>query len=519
MADQFKGIPMQNLRAEVKGSIEKLQESSEKQELFEPIESTVGGVGRWQIIICLAITLLKIPVAFHQLGIIFLAPPANFKCTDPLGEEGKCSSNCTNYDYDKKIFSNTIVMEWDLVCDKEWMKNMTQTVFMFGVLLGNMLFGFLADRFGRRYPLLLAVFLQTVAGVSASLAWNWLSFTIIRFILALSTGGTMITGFVITMEMVGVKHRQLFSMLFQIPFNIGHAIMVGIAYLTRDSWSSFQLWVSIPTVILFAYYWMIPESPRWLLAVGKTEEAIKILEKGAGVNKLPISRISYQIENYQKMAANLKVPKGTMIDLFRTPNMRRKTIILCFGWMSCGICFFGVSQYVGQLVGNIFINVVISALIQIPGTVLAIFLNNRLGRKKTLIGAYFLSGIPLVGIAIIPEAWSLERVILSLIGIFGMSLSFPTIYLFAGEVFPTVLRNTGMGLCSMLARVGSMISPFLAGLESFKYWLPPVLFGSMPMLAAILTIFLPETHDRVLPNTLEEAENFENVKKNEKPEA
>lgn len=71
-------------------------------------------------------------------------------------------------------------------------------------------------RYGRRYPLLLAVFLQTVAGVSSAFAWNWISFTIIRFVLALSTGGTMITGFVITMEMVGVKHRQLFSMLFQV---------------------------------------------------------------------------------------------------------------------------------------------------------------------------------------------------------------------------------------------------------------------------------------------------------------
>lgn len=188
--------------------------------------------------------------------------------------------------------------------------------------------------------------------------------------------------------------------------------------------------------------------------------------------------------------------------------MRRKTLFLCFGWLSCGICFFGVSQYVGQLVGNIFVNVVISALIQIPGTIIVIYLNNYIGRKKTLIGAYFLSGLPLVGIALIPETWKTVRVVFSLIGILGMSLSFPTIYLFSGEIFPTVLRNTGMGLCSMLARCGSMIAPFIAGLDTFSYWMPPLVLGGMPLFAAIFTIFLPETHGKVLPNTLEEAEGF-----------
>lgn len=59
--------------------------------------------------------------------------------------------------------------------------------------------------------------------------------------------------------------------------------MVGIAYLTSDSWSSFQLWISIPTIILLGYYWLIPESPRWLLVMGKTNKAIQILKKGAEV--------------------------------------------------------------------------------------------------------------------------------------------------------------------------------------------------------------------------------------------
>lgn len=226
-------------------------------------------------------------------------------------------------------------------------------------------------------------------------------------------------------------------------------------------------------------------------------------------NGMPTENIASHVEEYQKEMKNEKEKSNeTVVGLLKTPNLRRKTLFLCFGWLSCGVCFFGVSQYVGQLVGNIYINVVISALIQIPGTIVVIYLNNYFGRKKTLIGAYFLSALPLVGIAMIPETWKIQRVVFSLIGILGMSLSFPTIYLFSGEIFPTILRNTGMGLCSVLARCGSMIAPFIAGLDTINYWLPPLVLGAMPLFAAILTIFLPETHGKVLPNTLEEAENF-----------
>lgn len=46
-----------------------------------------------------------------------------------------------------------------------------------------------------------------------------------------------------------------------------------------------------------------------------------------------------------------------LLDLFRTPNMRIRTICIAVNWLVCGICFYGVAQYVGRLAGNIFLNV------------------------------------------------------------------------------------------------------------------------------------------------------------------
>lgn len=58
------------------------------------------------------------------------------------------------------------------------------------------------------------------------------------------------------------------------------------------------------------------------------------------------------------------------------------------------------------------------------------------------------------------------RLILVCLGIVGMSVSFTTVYLFSGELFPTVVRNIGVGTSSMCARIGSITAPFVVSLVS-----------------------------------------------------
>lgn len=105
-------------------------------------------------------------------------------------------------------------------------------------------------------------------------------FTTLRFILAVATGGTMVTSFVLTMEIIGAKYRETVGIIYQIPFNLGHLSLPLFGYYLRN-WSNFQLAISLPSVLFLSYYFLLPESPRWLLTVGKSEEAIKILETAA----------------------------------------------------------------------------------------------------------------------------------------------------------------------------------------------------------------------------------------------
>lgn len=277
------------------------------------------------------------------------------------------------------------------------------------------------------------------------------------------------------MEITGVRWRELILVLYQIPFNLGHLTLAGFAYFIRD-WHYLQFALSIPSVVLISYYWIIPESPRWLYTVGRVRDASLQLEKAAHMNRLPTENIHTELVALKKMAPinNDSSSKGNIWDLFRTPNMRAKTIYMCFNWFVCGLTFFGVAQYVGHAGGDIFTNVAISAALELPGTVLCIYTMRRFGRKRTLIFANCLAGVSLLIIAFIPSSESLIIVTLASIGIIGMSISFPTVYLYAGELFPTVVRNIGVGTASMIARIGSMVILIYL---NFYCWLDDQNFG------------------------------------------
>lgn len=327
---------------------------------------------------------------------------------------------------------------------------------------------------------------------------------------AVATGGTMVTSFVLVMEIIGVRWRELFSVLYQIPFNLGHLTLAFFAYFIRD-WHWLQFALSIPSVVLISYYWLIPESPRWLFTVGRTDEAVVILTKAAKMNKLPTETIQSDLETAQKKKTQERsgpVSKGNVLDLFRTPNLRGKTIYMCFNWFVCGLAFFGVAQYIGMAGGDIFSNVAISAALELPGTIICIYCMKAWGRRKTLIASNTLTGVAMLAIAFVDPSNTWVIICLASAGIVGMSISFPTVYLYAGELFPTVVRNVGIGTASMIARIGSMVAPFVAGMASTVHWLPPVIFGLVPLIGAGLVFLLPETRGTPLPETIQDGENF-----------
>lgn len=167
------------------------QNAEPKWENPDQIQSLMGELGRWQIFVCAVIFLLKFPVAWHQMAIIFLAPKPDFTCIDE--SYNKCDPKCREHVFNESVFTSTIQSEWDLVCNRSSLSSLSQTIFMLGILVGNMMFGVLADKFGRRLPLVVAVIIQLIFGVATSFSPSYWFFVFFRFITAVATGGTMLT--------------------------------------------------------------------------------------------------------------------------------------------------------------------------------------------------------------------------------------------------------------------------------------------------------------------------------------
>ncbi|GLV31844.1 uncharacterized protein CBL_07604 [Carabus blaptoides fortunei] len=469
------------------------------------IESSIGSFGRYHIFLTISIFLVKFSIAWHQLGIVILAPVTEFECSNKTLD--KCSPDCPSHLFNKSIFEETIITQWDLVCERKELSNLAQLTFMFGVLLGNFIFGFLSDRFGRRNPLVWTVVLQVASGVGAAFApWYWL-FIVLRALCALATGGTMITSFVLLMEIIGKEKRTSVGILYQLPSDAGYSLLGLFGYLIRD-WHYIQMAISIPSVILIAYYWIIPESPRWLLTVGRTEESIAVMQKIAGHNHLSTNNIKENITNHVENMPPSKQHGGNVFDLIRTKEMRIRSLCMFFNWLSTGMSFFGVAQYMTQMGGDIFVNIAIAGLVQIPGIFIVLLILGRVGRKSTLICTNVLCGVACLLITVIPTEPFWPTLVLVNLSMMGISMSFNILYVYSGELFPTVVRNMGMGSASMFSRVGSMVAPFVAELGTVQPWLPPLIFGLMPLISTAACFRLPETLNNKLPDTIEEAEQI-----------
>ena len=121
-----------------------------KVEEADKMVKAIGELGRWQLMLWLLIaTPVKISSVWQMLGIIFIAPATTFMCSETKltnsTQMDTCYSDCVSYNFFSD-FENTIISQWELICDRAWLANFTQTMCMFGVLIGSMVFGYVADR-------------------------------------------------------------------------------------------------------------------------------------------------------------------------------------------------------------------------------------------------------------------------------------------------------------------------------------------------------------------------------------
>ncbi|XP_029635476.1 uncharacterized protein LOC115210859 isoform X2 [Octopus sinensis] len=197
-----------------------------------------------------------------------------------------------------------------------------------------------------------------------------------------------------------------------------------------------------------------------------------------------------------------------MLYIIKEPVLRRIVFICLYLWFVNTLVYYGLYFTSETLAGNRYLNFFLYALAEFPSQVLALKLLIRIGRKKTCILFQSIAGGSLI-VAVILRMSSSEdsyavmaATIFSLIGMFGISGSFLVNWLYIPELFPTGLRNAGMGLASTASRIGSMLSPFSGILARYISWGPSVIFAFFCLVANLLVLALPETGHRQLPQSV-----------------
>ncbi|XP_059258429.1 solute carrier family 22 member 11 isoform X5 [Mustela nigripes] len=406
--------------------------------------------------------------------------------------------------YDRSTFTSTIVSEWDLVCDNQGLKPMGQSIYMAGVLLGSISWGFLSDRFGRKPVLSWCCLQVALANTGTIFASNFLIYCGLRFLSAFGAAGIIMIPATLMVEWTTTRRRAVTVTVLGCSYSLGQMALGALAFTLRD-WRALQTAVSMPFFAVFLISWWLPESARWLIITGKPERALQELRKVARINGHKEATKSLTVEvltaSMEEEVASVKA-RRSVLDLFLVPTLR---------WRSC--CMFLVSaqlQAANRSASGCF--EVLFGAVDLLGRATTTFLLSFLGHRMTLASFQAMAGLSILANIFVPQDLQTVRVVFAVLGkgCFGISLTSISVY--KPELYPTTLRMTADGFLQSVGRLGAVMGPLVRMTRQAVPLLAPVSYGVIPIVSSlILLFFLPETRGLPLPDTIQDLENLKSA--------
>ncbi|XP_059211905.1 solute carrier family 22 member 2-like isoform X2 [Centropristis striata] len=416
---------------------------------FDDLLEEAGGFGRSQKRIFLLLCMVSLPFAGVYVGIVFQGFTPDHWCRDSavVGLRRACSwsllhsrrltlppvnssaelqhSSCEQYEVDwnnTEITCDTqelnlsevalttckdgweyqyegrksFVTEFDLVCSDGWYVDMYQASLNVGFLVGSFAFGFFADRFGRKISFLVSNVLNVLAGMALALTPNYVSILVLRSVFGFGAKGGWMSAYVLVTEIVGVEYRRTVGILYEMFFSVGVLILPLLAYFITD-WRWLQVVITAPYILFLSYFWFIPESPRWLISQNKSSKALEITEAIAKENNRKLKNTESLCDDEGECSS------ASLLDLVRTPNMRKNTLILMFNWFTSAVVYQGLIMRVGITGGNVYLDFLLSALVEFPSAFLILLTIERIGRRVPFAAANIVAGASCLITAFIPD--------------------------------------------------------------------------------------------------------------------
>ncbi|CAG4964856.1 unnamed protein product [Parnassius apollo] len=415
--------------------------------------------------------------------------------------------SCESYIYER---TNTVVYDFGLEC-QEWLRALAGTLNSMGAMIALPLAGVISDYLGRRISVVIFGFNVALVGCVKAFSINYTMYVTLQFLHTAIGGGLYSAGYILATEIVGSRFRIYISAVMSSAFAFGQALL-GLIASAELEWRNLTLILFAPVFITVSYYWLLIESHRWLLSKNETKIATETLKRAAKLNGKQISESSLNflltaIPKQNKTEKNIQ-NRNLIYRVLKSRVMLQRCCTTPVYWITTTFIYYGLSINAVNLSGNIYLNYILTTLIEIPGYWTAVLILDRVGRKVTLFSGYMVCGICCFAFAFIPKSFYGLSLFLYLLGKYCTGLIFTSLYLYTTELYPTRHRHSFLGFSSMLGRIGSVLAPLTPPLMVYWTGIPSVLFGAMSTIAALLILTQPETRGRKIPDTFEDAENI-----------
>lgn len=369
-----------------------------------------------------------------------------------------------------------------------WVAAIGTSVFA-GMLLGASSWGYVADKFGRKRGLFIVAIFISIFGLASMFAPNVQALVILRAMVGFGLGGSHISVTVL-MEMVPPAQRNNMLNMFQGFQVLGVWAEAGLAWAFMDwlGWKYVALFTSVPSFLALILIYWLPESPLWLVEARRPKDAAQILQKMADFNNKKVH------VDEEKLAGQIdfKSPEhqGNYRQLF-SRYLWKSTILVWILWFGNSMVYYGLMLLTPDYLaesgsGNMYRDMFISTLAELPALLLSAFLLRKIGLYNAQ--AVFFCGSAilslLVGVAKEVEGKMIAIAMSTLIRLFT-SGSFYTTYTLTPSIYPTSVRGIGFGAGSSMSRVGGMVTPFVANLTSTHLLIPCSIYAATAGVATV----------------------------------
>ncbi|XP_013173238.1 PREDICTED: organic cation transporter protein-like [Papilio xuthus] len=494
------------------------------------VSTVIGNYGRWQLLMTFLLAMFSFPCTFHIYLPTFTAKSTKFWCRLPESLAGLPIENWINYsqpvdacyvrelpngitvesilnntapvldsflkcqqwDYDRSEVGETIISEWNLVCDNAGLTNLAEVVFLIGVGIGGVVGGWISDKFGRKRILMGMMICQCVLAIISLLVRSYIQYVAVRLIMGLVSVSVVYAAFVLSVELVSGNWVTIAGVCNFFPLPLAYVI-VSLLSLLLPNWRDLQLSLSLPGCFLLLLWFVLPESPRWLIGRGRIQEAKEIIVKAAKFNNRAIPDDIDKMLLLSKPETEAEQPSIVM--LFKG-YLLKHTFCLFIAWFSMTIAYYGLLLNIGNFnLGNLHVTSIILAIVEIPAIAVSIPILLKAGRKIPIFISMFMCGMACVASELFSISFEDDWIMIAclMVGKFAIGSSNMMMPIFTAELYPTLIRNLGVGVSQVAAGLALMCIPYLWELTALNKHLPMVTIAALSAVGGGIVLLLPET--------------------------